>query len=48
MSGKDLERFIANVRPRMIDFMYLRMDYSNGQSPVMFLLEWTNTMPRRL
>jgi hypothetical protein len=27
MSDKDLERFIANVRSRTIDFMYLRMDF---------------------
>ena len=31
MSDKDLLSFIANVCPRRIDFMYLRMDFQNGK-----------------
>jgi len=30
MSDKDLMSFIAEVCPRRIDFMYLRMDFQNG------------------
>jgi hypothetical protein len=48
MSDKDLERFIANVRPRRIDFMYLRMDFNNGELPVTLLSECANTVPFRL
>jgi len=32
MSDKDLMSFIAEVCPRRIDFMYLRMDFQNGES----------------
>jgi hypothetical protein len=31
MSDKDLENFIAKVCPRKIDFLYLRMDFQNGE-----------------
>ena len=31
MSDKDLMSFIAKVCPRRIDFMYLRMDFQNGE-----------------
>ena len=31
MSDKDLLSFIAKVCPRRIDFMYLRMDFQNGE-----------------
>lgn len=37
MSSKDLMSVINKVCPRRIDFMYLRMDFSNGKSrPVVF------------
>lgn len=32
MSDKDLMSFIERVSPRRIDFMYLRMDFQNGES----------------
>ena len=32
MSDKDLLSFIGKVCPRRIDFMYLRMDFQNGES----------------
>lgn len=31
MTDKDLINFIANVTPRKIDFIYLRMDFQNGE-----------------
>lgn len=31
MSDKDLMLFVADVCPRRIDFMYLRMDFQNGE-----------------
>jgi hypothetical protein len=31
MSHADLEAYIAKVCPRRIDFMYLRMDFQNGE-----------------
>jgi hypothetical protein len=31
MSHADLEAYIAKVCPRKIDFMYLRMDFQNGE-----------------
>ena len=31
MSDQDLMSFIAEVSPRRIDFMYLRMDFQNGE-----------------
>jgi hypothetical protein len=31
MSDKDLITYIANVAPRKIDFLYLRMDFQNGE-----------------
>ena len=31
MSDKDLISFITEVCPRRIDFMYLRMDFQNGE-----------------
>lgn len=34
MSDKDLLSFIAKVCPRRIDFMYLRMDFQNGEFDV--------------
>ena len=34
MSHADLEAYIAKVCPRRIDFMYLRMDFQNGEIPI--------------
>ena len=31
MSDRDLTAYIANVCPRKIDFLYLRMDFKNGE-----------------
>ena len=39
MSDKDLMSFIAKVCPRRIDFMYLRMDFQNGEFSMPVLLE---------
>ncbi len=36
MTDKDLLNFIARVCPRRIDFMYLRMDFQNGE----LLYDW--------
>lgn len=37
MSDQDLMSFIAKVSPRRIDFLYLRMDFQNGTSPLRIL-----------
>lgn len=37
MSDKDLVAFIGKVCSRKIDFLYLRMDFQNGKSPVVVL-----------
>lgn len=41
MTDEDLERFIAQVCARRIDFMYLRMDFKNGRLLV-WLEPWWN------
>ena len=38
MTDSDLQHFIAKVCPRRIDFMYLRVDFSNGALPVILYL----------
>lgn len=38
MSHADLEAYIAKVCPRRIDFMYLRMDFQNGEVTIWLFL----------
>ena len=45
MSDKDLLSFIAKVCPRRIDFMYLRMDFQNGELAPRMLLRRPMTDP---
>jgi hypothetical protein len=42
MSDRDLIAYIGNVCPRKIDFLYLRMDFQNGEGSFIFLKDFEN------